>query len=207
MPSTHSRTCENRVKGAYLAIALVTTLLQPPTAACAQSAKLDVLRIGASGTLTGNSDSAQEKAGVEILHSFIKEQTGLTNETVGRLQWQELGDKMSRVQFHLAVFQGYEFAWAQERFPRLKPLAVAVNIDIYPVACVLVSESSPVKGFASLRGRSLAVPTTSQGLLRLFIERQSQGQGKKPEAFFSKIVPSDNVEDALDDVVDGVVQA
>ena len=42
--------------------------------------------------------------------------------------------------------------------------------------------------------------------LRLFIQRQCEAYGKKPEAFFSKITPAENVEDALDDVVDRVVQ-
>jgi len=43
--------------------------------------------------------------------------------------------------------------------------------------------------------------------VRLFVERQCQANGKKPEEFFAKITNPENVEDALDDAVDGTVQA
>jgi ABC-type phosphate/phosphonate transport system substrate-binding protein len=41
----------------------------------------------------------------------------------------------------------------------------------------------------------------------LFVERQAQAAGKKLDAFFSKVATKENAEDALDDVVDGVIQA
>ena len=40
----------------------------------------------------------------------------------------ELADKMTKGELQLGVFQGYEFAWAQEKQPQLKPLALAVNV-------------------------------------------------------------------------------
>jgi ABC-type phosphate/phosphonate transport system substrate-binding protein len=43
--------------------------------------------------------------------------------------------------------------------------------------------------------------------LRLYIDRSAAALGSKPDSFFSSIAPSDNVEDALDDVVDGKAQA
>ena len=39
------------------------------------------------------------------------------------------------------------------------------------------------------------------------MEHESQARGKKPEQFFSKVAAPENIEDALDDVVDGNVQA
>src|SRR5262249_34366871 len=39
------------------------------------------------------------------------------------------------------------------------------------------------------------------------VERQCQANGKDPKTFFSRITSPTNYEDALDDVVDGVVQA
>jgi ABC-type amino acid transport substrate-binding protein len=39
------------------------------------------------------------------------------------------------------------------------------------------------------------------------VERQSEAGGKKAAAFFSSITSPDNIEDALDDLVDGKVQA
>src|SRR5262249_48740774 len=105
------------------------------------------------------------------------------------------------------VFQGSEFAWAQEQQPKLKPLALAVNVYRYPTAHVVTRKEDPTKDFAGLQGHSLAIPSAGAGFLRLSVQRQCQASGKKLEEFFSKVTAPDNVEDALDDAVDGVVQA
>src|SRR5262249_21058629 len=84
---------------------------------------------------------------------------------------------------------------------------LAVNVYTYPVAYVVTHQMNKAKGFADLRGQSLALPATGQRFVRLFVEHQSKAAGKEPEDFFVKITTPENIEDALDDVVDGVVQA
>ena len=42
--------------------------------------------------------------------------------------------------------------------------------------------------------------------MRLFLEHEAQRAGKKFEEFFSKVDTPENIEDALDDAVDGKVQ-
>jgi hypothetical protein len=113
---------------------------------------------------------------------------------------------MARKQLRLGVFQGSEFAWAQDKQSGLKPLAVAVNVYRYPVAYVITRREA-AKEFAGLQGQSLSIPVTGQGVLRLFVQRQCEARGKKLDAFFSKVIAPDNAEDALDDVVDGVTAA
>jgi ABC-type phosphate/phosphonate transport system substrate-binding protein len=88
----------------------------------------------------------------------------------------------------------------------LKPLALAVNGQSYSMAFLLTRHDNPHKDFASVQGQSLTLATKSQPFLHLFLERQSALYGKSTATFFSKISFADNVEDALDDVVDGVVQ-
>jgi ABC-type phosphate/phosphonate transport system substrate-binding protein len=185
---------------------LAVLLLVLGAAAYGQAKKLDILRIGTSGTLTGAS-GAREKAGLETLRSFIKEETELNNEILQQKDWQQLTDKMAKGELQLGVFQGYEFAWAVERQPKLKPLAIAVNVYRYPIAYVVTRHDSKAKEFADLKGQSLTLPATGQGFLHLFLERQSEGSGEKIDKFFSKISAPDNVEDALDAVVDGKIQA
>jgi hypothetical protein len=108
---------------------------------------------------------------------------------------------------HLGVFEGYEFAWAQERRPGLKALAVAVNVRRYPVACVMVKQGGPLKGFAGLQGRSIYLPKEGPHHLRVFVEGRCRAAGKTAATFFAKITSQETVEDALDDVVDGAVAA
>jgi ABC-type phosphate/phosphonate transport system substrate-binding protein len=164
------------------------------------------LHIGSSGTLAGGKSGHEESAN-ESLRAFIKEETGMDNDITRQKGWRDLADRMDKGQYQIGVFQGFEFAWAQEKHPDLKPLALAVNVYQYPTAYVVVKHENKATNFGGLPGQSISVPATAQGFLRLFIDRQSEANGKKSDAFFSKINTADTAEDALDDVVDGIVQA
>jgi ABC-type phosphate/phosphonate transport system substrate-binding protein len=187
-----------------LAWAVFLTFLS--AVASGQQVRLGILRIGASGTLTGKADDPKDKAGLRTLRRFIMEETGLNSDITGQMNWQTLGEKLSTGDLHLAFFQGYEFAWAQEKYADIKPLSIAVNVDRYPVACVVVRRDNKARNFTDLRNQSLALPISSLGFLRLYVERQSEAHGKKAEDYFSSITSPDNVEDAFDDVVDGNVK-
>jgi len=167
----------------------------------------NMLRIGSSGSLATEKSEPKEKAALKSLQDFIKTETSMDNEIVGQQKWDDLAEKLSQKKFQVGVFQGYEFAWAQEKNPGLKPLALAVNVQRYPVAYVVTRKDDPAKDFAGLQGKALVMPATGQRYLNLFVERQARAAGKKTEEFFSRVTTQDNVEDALDDVVDGKVQA
>jgi ABC-type phosphate/phosphonate transport system substrate-binding protein len=202
-----SRVSLPRQRVALPAFVLATLLVLPAATSRGQQARLDVLRIGTSGNMTGGNSGAREKAGLDTLHSFIKDETGLNNEIVRQKAWRELAGKMAKGEPQLGVFQGYEFAWAQEKHPDLKPLALAVNVYTYPVAYVVVRRDDAAKDFDGLQGHSLAVPANGEAFLRLVVDRLSEANGKKVKDFFAKISEPDNVEDALDDLVDGKVRA
>jgi len=192
-------------KTAWIGVAIFLVL--SCAAADEQQVKVDVLLIGTSGTLHPDRVNPKtEQAGLETLKSFIKDETGLTNEIVRQDNWRELADKMAKGQLHLGVFHGYEFAWAQDKHPDLKPVALAFNVHHYPIACVVVRRDSQAKGFGDLQGQSLDIPDTGDRFLNLFVDHQCKAAGKNAAAFFSKITSQENFEDALDRVVDGVVQ-
>jgi len=192
--------------GILSALGLGALLLIPGAVARGQQPKLQVLRIGTSGTLTGTS-GAREKAGLKTLRTFITEETGLKNEILREKDWQELADKMAKGDLQVGVFQGHEFAWAVAKYPKLQPLAIAVNVYQYPIVYVVGRRDGGARRFADLKGKSLAQPATGEGVLHLFIERQCEANGQKADQFFSQITTPDNVEDALDAVVDGKVGA
>jgi len=167
-----------------------------------------VLKIGTSGSLTSeNEDKKKEEGALETLRSFIKEETMFNNNIVRQKNWQELAQKMSKGELHIGVFQGYEFAWAQEKYPELKPLALAVNVYRYPVAYVVVKKDKGPKDFAGLQGQAVSIPATGQRYLLMFTDHLAAAGGKAADKFFAKIEQPDNIEDALDDVVDGKVGA
>ena len=144
---------------------------------------------------------------METLQRFISDETGLTSKVLPQKNWRELAERMAKGQLQLGLFEGYEFAWAQQKHPDLKPLAVAVNGHRYPVAVIVVKRDNPVKDFAALQGKSIFLPAAGPHHMRVFIQRQSETRGKKAEVFFSKVATKGNVEDALDDVVDGKLNA
>jgi ABC-type phosphate/phosphonate transport system substrate-binding protein len=165
------------------------------------------LKIGATGTLTGMPDDPKEKAGLDLLQRFIKEETGMNNEITGQMSYEELATAMAKGQMHVGVFQGYELAWLHDKYPELKPLALGVNGTRYSSACIVTSRKKPVMEFADLQGKSLATPVGCHTFLRLYLDRQCESLGKKAESFFSTLAPPTNVEDCLDDVIDGKFDA
>jgi ABC-type phosphate/phosphonate transport system substrate-binding protein len=173
----------------------------------AEPARLVTLRIGATGTLTGAADSLREKAGNDLLERFVKEETGLNAEIKGQLDWEVLAAGLKKGELHFGVFQGYEFAWLQEKHSDIKPLAVAINTFRYPIACIVTQAKSPIKSFADLQGKSIAVPASCHACLRMFVDRQAEAAGKKAEDYFSSIASPESVEDCLDDIVDGKIAA
>jgi ABC-type phosphate/phosphonate transport system substrate-binding protein len=172
-----------------------------------QAKKLTVLHIGTSGALAVNVSGTKEQTALGALQSFVKTETGFENEIIQQKNYEELAQKMARGQLELGVFQGYEFAWAQAKDPKLQPLALAVDVYPYRSTYLMVRRDSRIADFAALQGQALSLPQVGQSQLRFFVERLCEAQGKPLEAFFSKISTPDNIEDALDDVVDGVVQA
>lgn len=164
------------------------------------------LRFATTGNI-GVGSEEKAMAAAETLLSFVQEETGLESKIDRLKSWEELVAQMKRGVVGLGVFQGFEFAWAQAAEPKLMPLVVGVNVHEYPVMYLVTSQSGGANGLADLRGKAVSIPTSLQSLRRLFLDREVRGQGATTEQFFSKVVTPPNVEDALDDVVDGVVQA
>lgn len=199
------RGASSRLPCLVLAVSVLAALLLVDSAESeGRQARLDVLRIGTSGALT---EEKLEDSAMKTLKEFIKEETRFENEIIRLKDWREVAEKLVKGDMHLGVFQGYEFAWAQEKHPGLKPLGLAVNVHTYPVAYVVTQRDSKAKGLADIQGQSFSIPATGQRYLRLFVESQCESSGKKLDAFFSRLTTPDNVEDALDDVVDGMVGA
>jgi ABC-type phosphate/phosphonate transport system substrate-binding protein len=119
-----------------------------------------------------------------------------------------LGLLLDRDEVDLGVFHGVEFAWAQKRFPDLRPLVIAVNREPHLRAGLLVRADAPAADFADLKGKALACSRRAGPHCGLFLERGCRAHGGgEPAAFFSQVAMPDNGEECLDDLVDGAVQA
>jgi len=165
------------------------------------------IKIGMVASLFRDMPDALVDACMGPFRILMESQTGLHGELVRGGDALALAEQLNSNKFHLAVFHGFEFAWAQKKFPDLRPLMIAVNQHQVLYAHVLVHKDSPAASLADLKGKSLAIPCHTREHCRLFLDRTCQGWGKDLRSFFSQMTRPHSVEDALDDVVDGLAQA
>jgi ABC-type phosphate/phosphonate transport system substrate-binding protein len=137
----------------------------------------------------------------------MEAQTGLHGDLVAGGDAFSVAEQLNGDKIQLGVFHGFEFAWAREKYPKLKPLMIAVNQQRHLFAQVLVKKDNEAKGWADLKGKSLALPRYSKEHCHLFLERFCQNSGRCMKEYFAQVLKPATAEDALDDVVDGTVQA
>jgi len=188
---------------ALVACAILTPLAipaeekQPPPA---------LLKVGISRSVFFEEAESTVKAAMPLWTMLVKRQAGLQTE-FNAVDTERLGTDLARRHLDLAVFQGYEFAWAAQQDQQLRPLVIAVNQQPYLRAAFVVRHDAKVKDLTDLRGQTLALPRGRRSHVRLYFEHSCRALGGAPKDFFGKIAETPNSEDALDDVVDGVAQA
>jgi ABC-type phosphate/phosphonate transport system substrate-binding protein len=134
---------------------------------------------------------------------LLKNQTGMTGVISRVSDAENLGKQLNEGKVDFAVFHGFELAWAQQKYPNLKPLMIAVNKHRLLYAHLIVRNDSTAAALTDLRGTTFGVPFQSKEHCRLFLERQCEKLETTPDTFFDKVVRSPNIVDALDDVLRG----
>jgi len=138
----------------------------------------------------------------------MKQFTGMNGQIVPGGDGFQVGKHLTDKKLDLAVFHGLEFAWAQARHPELRPLMVAINKHRHVRAHVVVRKEGDISTFSDLRGKDVALPKRSKDYCRLFLERSCCECGReKMKDFFGKVHTPFSVEDALDEVCQGTIQA
>jgi ABC-type phosphate/phosphonate transport system substrate-binding protein len=140
--------------------------------------------------------------------SLIKEQAGVNGQLIVAGDALHVGRLLHENRYQLGIFQGIEFAWAQQKFPDLRPLMLAVSKHHHLHAKLVVDKDADVSSFASLKGKTVALPLRSKAHVRLFLEKNCAKVGDcDAKDFFGKITRPSGVEDALNDILLGNVQA
>src|SRR5262249_19459423 len=172
-----------------------------------KSAPAEPVCIGLVRSLFPGTPESLIGAMMQPFGALMESQTGLSGNLVSGGDASQLGKLLAEDKVHLAVFHGVEFAWARQQNPELRPLMIAVNQHRHLRAVVVVRADAGINRFAELKGQCVAVLKQSGEHCRLFLERRCQETGLEAAHFFGKITTPGNNEDALDDVVDQVVQA
>jgi ABC-type phosphate/phosphonate transport system substrate-binding protein len=161
--------------------------------------------IGLVSSLFRDVPAALVQLSMKPFSDVMLEQTGLVGKSKPGGDVFDLGQQIQDGKLHLGVFHGVEFAWAQERYPDLRPLMIAVNRERHLHANLVVRWDNEAKEFADLKGKILAMPRRSREHCHLFLKRHCKELGVDPKECFDKIVTHGGVEDALDDIIRGKV--
>lgn len=199
-----SRTMQIGAVALMVGLFSILTLSAP---AAEKSAPANPIRIGIMHTLFQDTPKPLLNRMLKPFQSLMDAQTGLHSQVVAAEDAGSLGRLLASKEIHFGVFHGFEFAWARQQYPELKPLVVAQSDQRQLRACLIVHQNSDVNDVDDLQGKSLAIPFQVQEHCRLLVERHCQDCGQTPRTYFVQITNPSNQEIALDDVVDGVVQA
>jgi ABC-type phosphate/phosphonate transport system substrate-binding protein len=114
---------------------------------------------------------------------------------------------LAKGQLELGIFQGIEFAWVQQKHPKLLPLMTVLNGKPYLRAYLVVPASGQTATLSELKGRSLTIPRYSLDDCYEFLCKLCREQGLSPQQFLAQVSQSPDAEEALDEVVEGTVSA
>jgi hypothetical protein len=91
-----------------------------------KNSKANQLAIGLPKTLFRGVPDGALKLANKPFQSLILDQTGLPGNVMNPADAMETAKLLDSREIHLGVFHGFEFAWAQSRYPDLQPLVIAV---------------------------------------------------------------------------------
>lgn len=197
-----------RDPGALALVLGLTALFLPPAGGRAENnPPLAPVRIGMISTLFRDTPEGVVLAMMQPFSTLMESQTGVHGKLEPGGDADALGTKLAGNKVQFAVFHGIEFAWARLKHPDLKPLVIAINQHRQLRAYVVVHGDSPATGLGDLKGKAFALPKQTREHCRVYVHHHCRECGGAPGEVFASLTQPANVEEALDDVVDRVVDA
>src|SRR6266850_4051008 len=115
----------------------------------------DIIRIGVVDSLVKDLTPGKRKLLDSEFPSLMLEFTGLKSEVVQGGDPLMAGKYFADGKWHLGVFQGVDFAWAQSKDAKLQPLMIAIGPRREIHAVLVVKKDSAAAGFADLKGKAV----------------------------------------------------
>lgn len=193
-------------KKAYLALSalcLLSASLAIPVPAQEPTAPV---RIGMVQTLFTDIPSPLVQVILQPFGTIIKDFTGVDGRVVLGGDPLNLGKELNDGKVDLAIFHGVEFAWAKQKYPKLRPLMCALTKYKHVHAHLVVRKETESTNLTDLKGKTVSLPLRSREHCRLFLNRGCNECGcPTPQSFFGQVVATINTEKALDDLCLGKV--
>lgn len=138
---------------------------------------------------------------------LMESQTGMKGKVILLSGPDEVRRHLVENKVQLAVFHGFEFAWARTQHEDLQPLVVVIKQGTKLQAQVIVAKDSAIEKLEDLQGQPVAIPRGTPEHCRLFLSRRTRRIGQRMEQFFGNCQTPPHVAAALDDVAAGKVKA
>lgn len=165
------------------------------------------VRIGLVSSLFRDTSEPLMQIIMRPFKSLLETQTGMSGRLVSGGDAEHLAQLLKEGDVHLGIFHGVEFAWAKTKFPQLKPLLIAVNKQPFLRAHLIVRADGSIQTIQDLKGSEIGLPNLSREHCWLFLERRCVPTGQTPAKYFSRISRPRDAANAIDDVIDGALQA
>lgn len=173
----------------------------------AENAPSPPVKIGMLKSMVREVPPALFRAMAAPFQQVVYDQTGLKGDLVVVETPEDMRKQLADGELQLGVFHGFEYAWMKMKQPALEPLMlVAINPQALQ-SVVVVSAENSAKTIDECRGGKLAIPNGTREHSRLFLTRRCRNCGcQQFQEFFPTTAAPKSVEEALDNVVDNVVQ-
>jgi ABC-type phosphate/phosphonate transport system substrate-binding protein len=165
------------------------------------------VKVGLTDTIFPGLKGARLQKAVRPFRSLLEKATEERGEAVQAGDTKALAALLKEGKVQMGVFQGYEYAWAREINPGLEPIVISVPGEKKLHAYLVVRSSSSCKKPADLRKKVLARPSELPAHCKLFLERKCLPESSTPSKFYKKVQRTEDTEEALDNVVNGLAQA
>lgn len=197
-----TKTCQMRM-GIAVVLACLTT---PGVPAAEKKSQRAIIQIGLVDSIFRDVPDSMVKLALRPFRELMFSQTGLRGKLISAGDALTLGEQLTSNKLQLGVFHGFEFAWAQQKYPELRPLMIAVNHHRCLHAYILVKKDNGIEKLADLKGKKLAVPYRTREHCHLYLDHCCLELGKEAGSFF-QIDTSSDVEAALNSVAEGRIDA
>ncbi len=188
-------------------MALILSLMIGSSSPAEEESVPSVVKIGLVDTITRGIPLSWTQLAMRPFKALMEEQTGMSGEVITGGDSLSLAKDLNDNKIQVGVFHGHEFAWAKQKYPKLKVIALCVNKTQQARVLLIVKASSKASCSADLKGKVIAVPRMGRAPCRIFLERRCVKPGTLPEKVFSRIDTPFLTEEALNDLIDGEVDA
>jgi len=185
----------------------LAVLAPTPSAAKDKATRPRVVHIGVDHSLFRDIPQELAVALMEPFGGLMKSMTRLESELSDSGDGFQLGRELAEDKLQLGLFQGIEFAWARQKYPKLRPLMLIINQKPYHRAYLVVGVKSQIGGLADLKGQRVGIPRMSHAHCYEFLGRYCRQHHTDAQHFLARLTKPLNVEAGLDDVAEGKLDA